>query len=176
MSQSRNSDLTFSIPSHSLAISGWLSQVIALGEDVVGQVVYWVSWAETVHLNHALSEHWDDLLHQELAHVQLRGVLKLFHVVLDRGKTAVLELLKAFALKLTLLLLVLAGLGNLLLGVSFLLDKLFFTFDVEHADRWEVVVRSTRALDINSHGLEHLKGVAITLDLEHLSLVLLEES
>ena len=54
-----------------LVVLHLFAQAIALGEDVVGQVVNGISWANPVDINHALSEHWDDLLHQELTHVHV---------------------------------------------------------------------------------------------------------
>ena len=40
-------------------------------EDVLGKVVDGVQRSHLASLNHALSEDWDDELHEELAHVEL---------------------------------------------------------------------------------------------------------
>lgn len=48
-----------------------LANFVALVEDVIGQVVDGVCRANPVHINHTLSQDWNDLFHQELAHVKI---------------------------------------------------------------------------------------------------------
>ena len=61
-----------------------LAQVVALGKDVIREVVDGVSGANTINIDHTLSQNWNNLLHEELAHVKLLGVFELFHVRTDR--------------------------------------------------------------------------------------------
>ena len=70
------------------------AQTIALGEDVVSQIVNRVCWTNPIHVNHTLSQHWDDLFHQELAHVKIRSTLEFLHVLEDRLKTTILQAFK----------------------------------------------------------------------------------
>ena len=42
-----------------------------------------VGGTNTVHIDHAFSQYGNDLLHQELAHVELVGVCDYRHVLLD---------------------------------------------------------------------------------------------
>ena len=51
--------------------------------------------------------------------------------------------------------------------------EVFFTLLVKVADRAEVVVGTTVALNVNSHRLDHFKQEAITIDFEELRLVFL---
>ena len=99
-----------------------LAQFVALGEDVLGKVVNRVGGANTVHINHAFSEHRDDLLHQELAHVERGSVFEGSHVLLDLLKAALLKLLESGSFLLALVLSVLFGGGLLCLEVLLLLD------------------------------------------------------
>ena len=61
-----------------------LAQVVALGKDVIREVVDGVSRANTINIDHTLSQNWNNLLHEELAHVKLLGVFELLHVRTDR--------------------------------------------------------------------------------------------
>ena len=56
---------------------------IALLEDIIRQVVNGICGTNPVHINHALCQDWNDLLHQELTHVKSRCALQLLHVALD---------------------------------------------------------------------------------------------
>ena len=60
-----------------------LAKLVTLLKDVVGQVVNWISRPNPVHIDHALSKDRDDLLHQELSHVELACLLQLLNVCLD---------------------------------------------------------------------------------------------
>ena len=60
-----------------------LAKLVTLLKDVVGQVVNWISRPNPVHINHALSKDRDDLLHQELSHVELACLLQLLNVCLN---------------------------------------------------------------------------------------------
>ena len=61
-----------------------LAQVVALGEDVVRKVVDGVGRADAINIDHTLSQNWNNLLHEELAHIKLFGVFELLHVRTDR--------------------------------------------------------------------------------------------
>ena len=61
-----------------------LAQVVALGKDVIREVVDGVSRANTINIDHTLSQNWNNLLHEELAHIKLFGVFELLHVRTDR--------------------------------------------------------------------------------------------
>ena len=60
-----------------------LAQVVALGEDVVREVVDGVGRADTINIDHTLSQNWNNLLHEELAHIKLFCVFELLHVQTD---------------------------------------------------------------------------------------------
>lgn len=66
------------------------SKIIAFLEDVVGQIINWVGALYTPHVDHALSQHRDDSLHQELAIVHLFMALQLIHVAINAIHSAVL--------------------------------------------------------------------------------------
>jgi len=150
-------------------------KLIALLEDVVGQVVNWVRGTNPPHIDHALRQHRDDCLHQELPHVQLLVLLQVgsvgnqrFDSAVSEGFQRVLFLLLGKLLR-SLFLLVFSD------GVFFLFLEVFFTLLVEVADGAQVVVGTTVALNVDSHRLEHFKQEAFTVDFEDLSLVFLVE-
>ena len=51
-----------------------LAQVIALSKDVVREVVNGISRADTINIDHTFSQNWNNLLHEELAHIKLIGL------------------------------------------------------------------------------------------------------
>ena len=61
-----------------------LAKVVALGEDVICEVVDRIGWANSINIDHTLGQNWNNLLHEELAHIKLFGVFELFHVRTDR--------------------------------------------------------------------------------------------
>ena len=176
---------SISLSSHLIASSFSLSsllgldlfaQVITLSKDVVCQVVNRVRWANPVHINHALSQHWDDLFHQELAHVQVGRALELLHMPSDRLKTPILKLFKRRFLRFALVFLASFCVCLLSFGVFLLLNELLFTFDVKNAHSRKIVVGAAASLDVDTHAFEHLECVTVALYFEHFCLVLLEET
>ena len=58
-------NMAFSLRSFTVLRLHLFAQTIALGEDVVGKIVNGVGRAHTVHVNHALCQHGNDLFHQD---------------------------------------------------------------------------------------------------------------
>jgi hypothetical protein len=56
---------------------------LTLLEDVLGEVVHWIEWANLPDLDHAFGEERDDILHEELSHVEVIAILELLHVSHD---------------------------------------------------------------------------------------------
>ena len=63
------------------------AQLIALLEDVVSKIVNRVGRLHPIHINHALSKHWNNLLHQELPHIKFVAFFQFLNVLLDRDES-----------------------------------------------------------------------------------------
>ena len=85
--------LCFSLNTLSLSLSLTLglfivfAQLIALLEDVVSKIVNRVGRLHPIHINHALSKHWNNLLHQELPHIKFVAFFQFLNVLLDRDES-----------------------------------------------------------------------------------------
>lgn len=95
----------------------------------------------------------------------LQNVLKALLSQLLEGGLLLLQKSLLFSVALAL-----CGLSHLLL-----FHQLLFALLVEEIDRSQVIVRSSKAFDVNTHAFKHLVLVTVGMKSENLGLVLLEK-
>ena len=73
----------------------YISGTIASLENILSQVVDWIKRSVLPDVNHALCQDRDDVLHQELSHIEVIAITQLRHVGLHMSKSLLEQLLKS---------------------------------------------------------------------------------
>ena len=110
--------------------------IVAFFEDVISKVVNRVGRTNSVDINHTFSQHRDDLLHQELAHIQQLRVLEVLHVLPDLHEPFLLQLFQLVTFHFLGCKFMALLFSYLVVAISFFFQQVLLPFLVEFVDCW----------------------------------------